>query len=130
MSPHLLGRISPISPSFFLVFCAFSPSRRDGSNEPQAGTQGQETAGTRAKRGELPPSFDTPGAVGRITWRIQYWLNGDQEQIVTELFRTLVKIAASSAGVVTAVQHLGFCFEPTLSQPDEAFAVPFFALIR
>ena len=28
----------------FLVFCAFSPSRRDGSNEPQAGTQGQDTA--------------------------------------------------------------------------------------
>ena len=30
---------------FFPVFCAFSPSRRGGSNEPQAGTQGQETAG-------------------------------------------------------------------------------------
>ena len=39
---HLLGRISPISPPFFPVFCAFSPSRRGGSNEPQAGTQGQE----------------------------------------------------------------------------------------
>ena len=42
---HLLGRISPIFSPFFLVFCAFSPSRRGGSNEPQAGTQGQETAG-------------------------------------------------------------------------------------
>ena len=45
-SLHFLGRISPISSPFFLVFCAFSPARRDGSNEPQAGTQGQETAGT------------------------------------------------------------------------------------
>ena len=42
---HVLGHISPISPPFFLVFCAYSPPRRDGSNEPQAGTQGQETAG-------------------------------------------------------------------------------------
>ena len=61
---NLLDRISPIFPPFFLVFCAFSPSRRGGSNEPQAGTQGQETAGKGTKRGELPPSFDTPGAVG------------------------------------------------------------------
>ena len=37
---HVLGRISPIFSPFFLVFCAFSPSRRGGSNEPQAGTQG------------------------------------------------------------------------------------------
>eukprot|EP01045_Picozoa_sp_COSAG04_P027898 COSAG04_NODE_4191_length_2243_cov_16.271922_4_plen_216_part_01 len=40
---HLLDRISPISSPFFPVFCAFSPSRRGGSNEPQAGAQGQET---------------------------------------------------------------------------------------
>ena len=40
---HLLGRISPISFRFPPVFCALSPPRRDGSNEPQAGTQGQET---------------------------------------------------------------------------------------
>ena len=40
---HVLDRISPILPPFFPVFCAFSPSRRDGSNEPQAGTQGRET---------------------------------------------------------------------------------------
>jgi len=46
---HLLDRISPIFPPFFPVFCAFSPSRRDGSNEPQARTQGQETAGTGAQ---------------------------------------------------------------------------------
>ena len=45
---HLLDHISPIFSPFFLVFCACSPSRRGGSNEPQAGTQGQETAGTRA----------------------------------------------------------------------------------
>ena len=37
---HLLDRISPIPPPFFPVVCAFSPSRRGGSNEPQAGTQG------------------------------------------------------------------------------------------
>ena len=42
---HLLHRISPIFPPFFSVVCAFSPARRGGSNEPQAGTQGQETAG-------------------------------------------------------------------------------------
>ena len=64
---RVLGRISPIFPSFFPVFCAFSPSRRGGSNEPQAGTQGQETAGARGKSGELRPSFDTTGAGGRIT---------------------------------------------------------------
>eukprot|EP01045_Picozoa_sp_COSAG04_P027853 COSAG04_NODE_4171_length_2257_cov_2.344300_1_plen_617_part_10 len=40
---HVLGRISPISPPFFPVFCAFSPSRRGGSNEPQTGIQGPET---------------------------------------------------------------------------------------
>ena len=67
---HLLGRISPIFAPFFPVFCAFSPSRRDGSNEPQAGAQGQETAGTGTKSSELRPSFDTPDAVGRITWHM------------------------------------------------------------
>ena len=36
--PHFLGRISPIFSPFFPVFCAFSPSRRGGSNKPQAGT--------------------------------------------------------------------------------------------
>ena len=41
---HFLDRISPIFSRFFPVFCAFSPSRRGGSNEPQARTQGQETA--------------------------------------------------------------------------------------
>ena len=32
-----------VIPTPLHVFCAFSPSRRGGSNEPQAGTQGQET---------------------------------------------------------------------------------------
>ena len=45
-----LAHFPPVSP----LFCAFSPSRRDGSNGPQAGTQSQETVG---KRGELPPSL-------------------------------------------------------------------------
>ena len=54
---YLLDRISPIFAPFFLVFGAFSPSQRGGSNEPQAGPQGQQTAGASAKRGELPPSF-------------------------------------------------------------------------
>ena len=40
---HVLGRISPIFSPFFPVFCAFSPSRRGGSNEPKTGTQGQES---------------------------------------------------------------------------------------
>ena len=66
---HVLGHISPIFSPFFLLFCAFSPSRRGGSNEPQAETQGQETAGKGTKRGELPPSFDTPGANQRINWQ-------------------------------------------------------------
>ena len=66
---HLLDRISPIFTPFFLDFCASSPSCRDGSNEPQAGTQGQETAGKMAKTRELGPSFDTPGANQRINWR-------------------------------------------------------------
>eukprot|EP01045_Picozoa_sp_COSAG04_P037279 COSAG04_NODE_9449_length_863_cov_1.208115_2_plen_145_part_01 len=47
---HFLDRISPISFPFFPVFCAFSPSRRGGSNEPQAGTQGQQTASKGTKR--------------------------------------------------------------------------------
>ena len=46
---HFLDHISPIFPPFFLVFCAFSPSRRGGSNQPQAGTQGQETVARAPK---------------------------------------------------------------------------------
>eukprot|EP01045_Picozoa_sp_COSAG04_P038754 COSAG04_NODE_10530_length_770_cov_3.111773_1_plen_157_part_10 len=45
---HSLGHISAISFPFFLVFCAFSPPRRDGSNEPQAGTQGSVAASPEA----------------------------------------------------------------------------------
>ena len=44
---------------FFPVFCAFSPSRRGGSSEPQAGTQGQETA-TRGPRPEISALHSTP----------------------------------------------------------------------
>eukprot|EP01045_Picozoa_sp_COSAG04_P009561 COSAG04_NODE_559_length_12608_cov_12.306499_2_plen_251_part_00 len=46
---HLLDHISPIFSPFFPVFCAFSPSRRGGSNKPQAGTQGQETVARAPK---------------------------------------------------------------------------------
>ena len=46
---HVLDRISPIFPPFFPVFCAVSPSRRGGSNEPQAGAQGQETVARAPK---------------------------------------------------------------------------------
>ena len=63
---HLLDRISPIFAPFFPVFCAFSPPRRGGSNEPQAGAQGQETAGRRT-RGENSPLRSTQ-MQGRITW--------------------------------------------------------------
>ena len=69
--PSLFARFRPYLAHFypvFSVFCAFSPSRRGGSNEPQAGTRGQETAGKGTKSSELRPSFDTAGAVGRITW--------------------------------------------------------------
>ena len=51
--PSLFTLLRPYLAHFFpvfLVFCAFSPSRRGGSNEPQAGTQGQETAGKGPKR--------------------------------------------------------------------------------
>ena len=60
---HLLDRISPIFAPFFLVFCAFSPARRDGSNEPQAGTQGQETAGAGVQTAgnTVSPAQLTPG---------------------------------------------------------------------
>ena len=37
---HVLDRISPILSPFSPVFCALSPSRRGGSNKPQAGAQG------------------------------------------------------------------------------------------
>ena len=50
---HVLGRISPIFSPFFPVFCAFSPSRRGGSNEPKTGIQGQETV-SRAPKHRRP----------------------------------------------------------------------------
>ena len=53
---HLLDRISPISPPFPPVLCAFSPSRRGGSNELPAGTQGQETAGKEGGPNTVSPS--------------------------------------------------------------------------
>ena len=68
---HVLDHILPIFPPKITVFCAFSPPGRDGSNEPQAGTQGQETAGKGTKRGELGPSFDAPDANQRIAWAAQ-----------------------------------------------------------
>ena len=44
-----LARFPPV----FSRLSASSPPQRDGSNEPRAGTQGQETAGKGTKRGEL-----------------------------------------------------------------------------
>ena len=63
---HLLDRISPISSPFFPVFCAFSPPGRGGSNEPQAGIQGQETAarGPRAENSALHSQMLTKGSTG------------------------------------------------------------------
>ena len=46
---RVLGRISPIFPPFFPIFCAFSPSRRGGSNEPKTGIQGDETVARAPK---------------------------------------------------------------------------------
>ena len=40
---HLLRLLSPVFSPFVLGFCAFLPPRRDGSNEPKTGIQGQET---------------------------------------------------------------------------------------
>ena len=67
--PHLLDRISPIFSPFFPVFCACSPSRRGGSNEPQAGTQGRETAGAGAQTAgnTVLPVGLTPGV--RNAWQ-------------------------------------------------------------
>ena len=66
---HVLDRISPIFSPFFPVFCAFSPPGRGGSNEPQAGTQGDETAarGPRAENSALhsTPQTLTKGSTGR-----------------------------------------------------------------
>ena len=64
---HLLDRISPISSPFF---SRFSPSRRGGSNEPQAGTQGQETAGTGVQTAgnTVSPGWLTPGV--RNAWEV------------------------------------------------------------
>ena len=46
---HVLDRISPIFSPFFPVLCALSPSCRGGSNEPQAGAQGQEAVARAPK---------------------------------------------------------------------------------
>ena len=69
---HFLGHISPICSPFFPVFCAFSPPRRGGSNEPQAGPQGQETAGKGTKTRDLGPSFDAPDANQRIDRQVRW----------------------------------------------------------
>ena len=60
-----LAQFSPENSSCLRVFTG----GRDRSNEPQAGTQGQETTGKSTKRGELPPSFDTPVSNQRINWQ-------------------------------------------------------------
>ena len=68
--PSLFTLLRPYLAQFSLfppVFGAFSSPRRGGSSEPQAGTQGQETA-ARGKRGEFSPSFDTADANQRINW--------------------------------------------------------------
>ena len=61
LRPHRIGRISPISSLSFPVFCAFSPPRRGGSNEPQAGTQDRETV---ARGSELTPAACRRGRTG------------------------------------------------------------------
>ena len=76
-----------------------SPPGRDGSNEPQAGTQGQETAGKRAKRGELPPSFDAPGANQRINWQTLQAIppGGNCDEAATnEITRCIATLRAGS----------------------------------
>eukprot|EP01045_Picozoa_sp_COSAG04_P004573 COSAG04_NODE_201_length_20457_cov_316.186462_11_plen_102_part_00 len=59
-----LAHFFPVCSRFLRVFTV--SARR--FQRSQSRNQAQETAGTRAKRGELPPSFDTPAAVRRINW--------------------------------------------------------------
>ena len=66
---HVLGRISPIFSPFFPVFCAFSPSRRGGSNEPQAGRQGQRPRQNAGERWEKHGQNATRTAMAASGWR-------------------------------------------------------------
>ena len=59
-----LAHFSPVFPRFLRVFTVSTRRfQRAASRIPGPRNSRQGT-----KRGELPPSFDTPGAVGRITW--------------------------------------------------------------
>ena len=67
--PSLFTLLRPYLAQFFPVsprFCAFSLPRRHGSNEPQAGTQGQETAARapRAENSALRRATETPSRAG------------------------------------------------------------------
>ena len=103
---HLLDHISPIFAPFFLVFCAFSQPRRDGSNEPQAGTQGQETAGTGAQTAgnTVSPVGLTPGV--RITKVAADGLAAKDPRIVEGLeIRRIADVDCSTGEpAMTAVQ--------------------------
>ena len=58
--------LHPIRPPLPPVCCAFSPSRRHGSNEPQAGTQ--------AKKPQKPEEALSPAAVGYSRTDKRAWL--------------------------------------------------------
>ena len=96
----------------------FSPPGRDGSNEPQAGTQGQEAAGKRTKRGELPPSFDTPGANQRINWQASR-ANAAKYPHLDQQYQTLISSLVeeyTSHGIV-AILDLHWDNDDTNQQP-------------
>ena len=62
-----LAHFSP----FFPVFCACSPSRQDGSNEPQAEIQGQETAGKGSKGGQHSSKRASNLRAGQVLHRVE-----------------------------------------------------------
>ena len=74
---HCLGRISPIFSPFCPVLCAFSPSCRGGSNESQAGTQGQETAARGPEHRVVLPVGLTPGVRNAWQWVLRDVEDGD-----------------------------------------------------
>ena len=65
-----LGALDTASWPWAPILGSLEPPRRDGSNEPQAGTQGQETAGTGVQTAgnTVSPGWLTPGV--RNAWEV------------------------------------------------------------
>ena len=67
-------------PPVFCRFCAFSPSRRGGSNEPQAGAHGQETA-ARAPKHRFA-GLANPGCWERMEDQLHVALLGHADDVL------------------------------------------------